>query len=193
MAIDTNILQIGDPRLHQKSINIPIPLTQEDLDIAVVLAGLLESHRLIGASAPQIGINKNIFVTKVREPQKSGEVLTLRKYFNQEITFQSKEIVEIYEGCGSVLRNGLFGPVLRPKLIEVTAYGESNQKFKLRTDGILARVILHEFDHLQGILFTERVSDYTRLMDLEHYKEFAKTNKNQIASYAMTAFELINL
>ena len=113
---------------------------------------------LIGIAAPQIAENYMAFVTHPRNTgaRKLVRADKLRIYINPKLTFKSKEESLIYEGCGSL--GDVFGPVLRPKEVEVEALDENGKKFRLRCDGILARVIQHEYDHLQGILFIDRVS-----------------------------------
>jgi len=70
----------------------------------------------------------------------------------------------VYEGCGSVAHGELFAPVKRPKTITVEAYDKKGQKFRLVCDGLLGRVIQHEYDHLSGIEFTEKILDYRKIM-----------------------------
>lgn len=185
------IIQIGSPELHAKSIAIQDFQEEKIADLVQTLKELLAPNKLIGVSAPQIGINKRIFVTNVREPNQNGkEELTFRVYINPVIISTSPETIEMYEGCGSVLQNNLFGPVSRPTTVTVEAFDLEHTKFRLTANGILARVILHEFDHLEGILFTEKVADYRKLMSLENYIAFAKTNTAQKEAYKITTFEL---
>jgi peptide deformylase len=75
----------------------------------------------------------------------------------------------------------------------VEAYELTGQKFRLSSDGILARVIQHEFDHLQGVLFTEKISDYTKLLDLEFYRETVRNDPDQIAASKITVKDFLIL
>ena len=75
----------------------------------------------------------------------------------------------MYEGCGSVAYSKLFAPVKRPKEVSIEAFDEKGKKFKLKADGFLARVILHEYDHLEGIAFTEKITDVTKMMSSGEY------------------------
>ena len=61
----------------------------------------------------------------------------------------------------------------------IEAFNINGEKFRLLCNGLLARVIQHEYDHLFGIEFTEKVMDYKKLMSLEHYINFMKEKKNQ--------------
>ncbi len=67
-----------------------------------------------------------------------------------------KKQVIIYEGCGSVAYAKLFAPVRRPEKIIIEASDANGNQFKLKAEGFLSRVIQHEYDHLDGIEFTEK-------------------------------------
>jgi peptide deformylase len=77
----------------------------------------------------------------------------------------------IYEGCGSVAYAKLFAPVRRPEKITIEALDENGNIFRLSADGMLARVIQHEFDHLNGIEFTEKITDMRKIMSSEEYRK----------------------
>lgn len=61
-----------------------------------------------------------------------------------------------YEGCGSVASGGLFGVVKRPETVTVRAVNEFGEMFELQTGGLLARIIKHEIDHLNGIFLSTK-------------------------------------
>lgn len=129
--------------------------------------------------------------TKTRSKDQSDE---LRIYINPKIVETSKEEVIIYEGCGSVLNGQLFGPVKRPRTITIEAFSRDGKKFRFTADGILGRVIQHEYDHLQGIEFLEKVYDYKKLMTVEHYLDQIKNNPdhNRASIISIKEFELIS-
>ncbi|MEK7079556.1 MAG: peptide deformylase [Patescibacteria group bacterium] len=146
---------------------------------------------LIGIAAPQIGENYHVFLTQPRKTNarklEKGDIL--RVYINPKITFKSKETNLIYEGCGCVPHSSIFGPVIRPREIEVEAYDVSGQKFRLRCDGILARVIQHEYDHLQGIEFLEKISENRKIISWDFYRRDIRNSKEQKASSKITKIE----
>lgn len=84
-------------------------------------------------------------------------------------------MVDGYEGCGSVACGGLFGIVRRPEIVCVRAHNEQGETFELETGGLLARVIQHEIDHLDGICFIDKVSDTSTLLGRG---EYIKQKKN---------------
>lgn len=190
MTFPETIIQIGSQELIAPSLEIPNITAPEVAELANHLQLLLSPHKLIGISAIQIGIPQRIFVTNVREPKANGkDETTFRVFINPTMIETSSTMVEMFEGCGSILKNNLFGPVSRPDTIAIQAFNLLGQQFQLKANGILARVIQHEFDHIEGILFTQKVSDYKRLMDLDHYIQFAKTNISQKEAYSITVLE----
>lgn len=139
----------------------------------------INKTELIGIAAPQIAQNYMIFVTHPRCTKSRSLRRTdiLRTYINPKITFNSQKENVIYEGCGSVVNGDLFGPVSRPEEIEVEALDEKGEKFRLRCNGILARVIQHEYNHLMGVEFLERISDYGKVIVGDYYRKIEKLLK----------------
>jgi len=155
------------------------------------LMDTMRENQLIGMAAPQIGENFQIFLTEPRKtPNRTLVQDELRVYINPTITAFSTDEVIIYEGCGSVVHGQLFGPVRRPKEITIEAFDEAGKQFRLRCDGILARVIQHESDHLRGIEFTEKIADYRLLMDADFYRERIKNSQEQIKAAGITVCEV---
>ena len=132
-------------------------------------------EELIGMAAPQLGILKRVFVTEIRKTKtrKSG-LDGFRVFINPKITRYSQKTVPMYEGCGSIFHGNLFGEVSRPKNVDVEYTDENGDQHKERFRGLLARVVQHEYDHIEGILFTERMTDLRTLMDKEHYLKMVK-------------------
>lgn len=168
-----NIAQIGNPIIRKKSKKV---LVINSKKIKTVVKNLIDSlyyHDLIGMAAPQIGVNLRIFVIGIRETKFRKNIQAKSKsvsvYINPEISWKSKKMNESYEGCGSVAFANLFGPLERPKEVEIRAYNEKGDLFTQRADGLLARVIQHEYDHLDGIVFVDKVSDTRKLMSRNEY------------------------
>ena len=187
MAI-RKVIEAGDPRLkvNNKLIsNFKSPKTKK------LIKDLTDSMRkadLIGIAAPQIGENYMIFVTEPRntKARKLGTADKLRIYINPKITYQSEKQNVIYEGCGSVSD---FGPVIRPEEVEVEAIDENGKKFSLRANGILGRVIQHENDHLHGIEFIQKVSDYGKIVVQAYYRKNIRNSMLQKKNSLITKIE----
>lgn len=173
-----NTIQIGDPVLKRKNKVVSDFSDREVKKVVKDLIDTMKKRELIGMAAPQIGYNYKIFVTQPRKTKARNLTFKdkVRVYINPKLIKASKEKIVIWEGCGCVgVKDMFFGPVTRSKEITVQAQDENGKKFQIYTDGILARVILHELDHLEGIEFIEKVDDYKKLMHEAHY---TKTIRN---------------
>lgn len=159
------VIQIGDPRFKNKN-NIIADFKDKKLSSLILdLKDTMNKTGLVGIAAPQIGENYCVFVTHPRntKTRSIGKEDIFRVCVNPKITFFSEERVVIYEECGSVVKGQLFGPVERPSEVKIEAQDENGDKFEITRDGLLARVIQHEYDHMFGIKFTEKISDYKKL------------------------------
>jgi peptide deformylase len=170
-------LQIGNPVLKNKNQKIQDINSSEVTKLIENLKDTMYDSQLIGIAAPQIGSNKRLFITETRETKyrPPDQADKLRIYINPKIVETSQKKIIIYEGCGSVLSGQLLGPVSRPRWIKIRATNLKGKKFEFKADGILGRVIQHEYDHLLGIEFTEKIDDYKKLMSRKHYIERIKT------------------
>ncbi|HKK46640.1 MAG TPA: peptide deformylase [Balneolaceae bacterium] len=132
----------------------------------------------VGLAAPQIGKLRRVFVAdadgmadKEDEESKYGPIVMI----NPEITFKSDNTVSLDEGCLSI--PGVNAPVTRPEKIVVSYLNRDFKKQELEVDGWLARVIQHERDHLDGILFLDHLSIFKRKMLGSKLKEIAEGRK----------------
>ena len=145
-----------DPRLNQKSLPVAT-INAEVKNLISGLSHLLESEkdpRGIGLAAPQVGILKRIIlVRRIKNRGEEGEIVAL---INPVIIRFSKKLATDMEGCLSV--PGFYGLVRRPASIKITALNGEGKTLNFGAGGLFARVIQHEIDHLDGILFTEKVS-----------------------------------
>lgn len=105
----------------------------------------------VGLAAPQVGVSLRFFVVDTR---REGERLA---FFNPEIVETSDDSVPYEEGCLSV--PGLYHDVMRPSRVTVHAQDINGKGFTLQASGLLARVIQHEYDHLEGRLFIDRLDE----------------------------------
>jgi peptide deformylase len=168
MAVRT-LLQAGDPGLKISVRNVRD--ISEVTSLVTDLTDTMRKYDLIGIAATQIGEPYSVFITELRQTQYRalGQTDELRVFLNPGLADVSNETIEIYEGCGSVSDIGVFGPVVRPGRITVAAQDMKLRLFRLTCDGILARVIQHEIDHLHGIEFIEKVADPGLLIRNEEY------------------------
>lgn len=184
-------MQLGDPRLKIATKAI---VDFKDVYLRQVVDDLIDTMRkgdLVGMAAPQVGENLQVFVTELRETKtRTGyQTDTPRVFINPKIIEASEEEVLIYEGCGCVAKGTLFGPVKRPRIITIEAFNQDGKRFQLKCDGLLGRVIQHENDHLQGIEFTEKISDYSKLLYIDYYVETIRNSPEQLQASRITLKE----
>lgn len=147
MAI-RNILKEGDELLSKKCRQVD-KIDERVLTLLDDMAETMYESDGVGLAAPQVGILKRVVVIDVGEG--------LIELINPEIIKQSGEQREV-EGCLSV--PGISGYTLRPEKVTVKALDRNGKEIKLTGEGLLARAFCHELDHLEGILFREKVVEY---------------------------------
>jgi peptide deformylase len=164
--------QIGEKVIRQKSNIVKDVSGREVRRIIKDLTDSMRRTNLVGMAAPQIGKNLRIFVTEIRQTtyrKNLSKSDPLKVFINPRIIWRSKKQTAGYEGCGSVASAGLFGLVKRPLSVICEAIDENGRLFRIKASGLLARVIQHENDHLNGVVFIDRVDDTKTLMDRESY------------------------
>ena len=150
MAI-REIVVVGsaDEEILRKSCR---PVTDFDGKLRTLLDDMAETMyfegRGVGLAAPQIGIRRQIFVADV------GDDTGLHEFINPEIVEMEGEVVSS-EGCLSI--PGVNGDVLRPEKVTIRAQDRFGKEFTLIAEDFLAICICHEYDHLTGTLFTDKV------------------------------------
>ncbi|HEY4506955.1 MAG TPA: peptide deformylase [Candidatus Paceibacterota bacterium] len=107
----------------------------------------------VGLAANQVGLDLQIFVI---DKKLAIENEVPEAYINPEMTEYSKDEAEMEEGCLSI--PNYWHQIKRAKKIKLKAIDESGKKIKIKAKGFLARVLQHEFDHLQGMLIKDRIS-----------------------------------
>ncbi len=112
----------------------------------------------IGLAAPQVGVHQQLLVIDLDLENPATPPMVL---INPEITAEGGSICTYEEGCLSI--PGVYFDVVRPSVVEVSYRCEMGRSRRLKADGLLARCIQHEMDHLNGVLFVDRVSDGTGL------------------------------
>jgi len=126
------------------------------------MVGLMRHARGIGLAAPQVGILERFFVVQIDSDP-------VHVFINPSILGTSHETGMYEEGCLSI--PGLYADVKRPTEIQVQAWNQNGRPFTLNADGMLARVILHELDHLNGVLFLDYLSERKRDKLLQKYRK----------------------
>ena len=127
---------------------------EEVRDLARAMLHSMYAARGIGLAAPQVGVHKQLLVIDLDLEEAATPPLVL---INPEITAASASFNSYEEGCLSIPK--VYLEVVRPSTVEVSFRDEQGRPRRLKADGLLARCIQHEMDHLQGVLFVDRVTD----------------------------------
>ncbi|HEX7036752.1 MAG TPA: peptide deformylase [Pseudomonadales bacterium] len=174
MAI-REIIRMGHPTLRSRAR----PLSDEEIvspEIARLVEDMVETlHHVggIGLAAPQV--NEPVRLAIVDVPggaSRYGDIpaMPLTVFVNPEIEVLDDARAGYWEGCLSV--PGLRGYVQRPQHVRVRARTLQNEPLELELKGFLATVVQHEFDHLDGRLYIDRIEDTTLLMFDEEFERF---------------------
>lgn len=160
------IVIYGDPVLREVSEPVET-VNQEIKDLVSDMVDTLKKAQGLGLAAVQIGVPKRVFiidlsVADITEP--------LRVFINPEIIETEGEI-EYEEGCLSF--PGIYQKIERPARIQVRALDQDGNQFELEVDGVVARAILHEYDHLEGKLFIDHLSTISRSLLKGRLKKLA--------------------
>jgi peptide deformylase len=146
------VITLGDELLRQKAKKIE-KIDDEIVNITKQMLEILKRDKGVGLAGPQIGIMKRIFVVHIEGDEQ-------RIFINPSILETSHETAKFEEGCLSV--PGVYANVIRSDSIKIQAWNEKGRPFTIETGGLLARVIQHEYDHLDGILFIDHVPENVR-------------------------------
>ena len=153
------VREVGEPILNSKCEKVDVENINDDiLDIIEDLKATLEYGTGLGIAAPQIGVNKRIIVVGAKKENinyNDAEEIPVTAMINPTWKKLSEDTDIQYEGCMSV--PSIRGKVERYKNIEVTYYNENGEKIARELQGFFARLVQHECDHLDGIVFLDKV------------------------------------
>ena len=144
---------LGD-RVLRKATKRVAKVDDSIRDLAHKMLQTMYSEDGIGLAAPQVGIHKQILVVDTDPEEASNQPLVL---INPKIIRESKQMACGQEGCLSI--PGVFLDVIRPAAVEVSFKDENGRPQKIKASDLLARVIQHEMDHLNGVMFVDRVEN----------------------------------
>ena len=166
------ILVRGNPRLHVKAKKVG----RVDDTVRRLMDDMVETmgaNSGVGLAATQVGVAQRVIVMKV-----DNHLYTLA---NPEIQRMEGEQTG-YEGCLSV--PGLIGEVTRAEKVVARALNRQGKSVKIKAEGLLARCIQHEIDHLDGVLFLDRVTSLDSLREVEVGTEEEAAEEAEVASGA---------
>jgi peptide deformylase len=166
------VARMGHPVLRAKAR----PLEKSEIKGAVVqkliddMLDTMAEYHGVGLAAPQVHEALRIFVAAIDEDDaEEGDVEPL-VIINPEITVVGAEVIEDWEGCLSI--PDVRGRVPRAREIKVRALDRKGERIELRAHDFPARVIQHETDHLDGVLFFDRMRSFQSLTFLDEYSRY---------------------
>lgn len=151
-----NIITYPHPTLRRTSR----PLARVDAELRKLIRGMFDimyAAKGIGLAANQIDVPLRFFIVNLEAKAGAGEELV---FINPVISLPRGGSEEAEEGCLSL--PGLYGPVVRPKQVRISAYSLAGNEVQIDASGLLARCVQHELDHLDGVLFPDRMSPAAR-------------------------------
>ena len=158
-----DIKLMGDPILREECEEIP-EVDDELRRLASDMFDTMYDADGVGLAAPQVGVTRRLIVVDPRE-----EGVTPRALVNPRVLEASEETDRAEEGCLSI--PGLREVVERKAEVVVEAENLDGETIRIEADGLHARVLLHEIDHLDGVLFLDRVSPLKRKMLMKKWKK----------------------
>jgi peptide deformylase len=165
-----NIVAYPNKILKQKAQ----PITEINKHIQELAKNMLETMYAkngIGLAGNQVGELLRIIVIDIQEEETFNPIVCI----NPEIIWQSQELEERDEGCLSIL--GISEIVKRPAKVRAAYTNLNGEKVEIEADGLLATALQHEIDHLNGILFIDRISKLKRDILIKKYKKSQEETK----------------
>jgi peptide deformylase len=159
-AGELKIVKLGDEILRQKTV----PVTKFGLKLEKTveqMIRLMDEADGIGLAAPQVGIGERFFTVHIRNEEPFV-------FINPSIIETSAETAKCEEGCLSL--PGVYADIVRASRIKVQAFDINGRPFTIECGGTLARVIQHEYEHLDGILFYDHLPEFKQAKLLEKYQ-----------------------
>ncbi len=176
MAI-LKVARLGHPVLRAKALPVPpgeirSPRIQQLVDD---MFETMHEYGGIGLAAPQVHEGLRLFVAGVREadrvtPMSDDEGMPFVALINPEISVVGKSIESGWEGCLSI--PDIRGRVPRAAAVRVRAFDRTGQRVEIDASGLPARVIQHEYDHLDGVLFFDRMPSFESLTFMDEFRRF---------------------
>src|SRR3989338_6653237 len=165
------IIIAPDPRLKNKCL----PVRRVDKEVQKLMDDMLESMyaaKGIGLAAPQVGVHKHVIVIDIAKKEEKPAPLCMA---DPETVWVSEEKVCNEEGCLSLPDQ--FAEVTRPARVRVRYLDRNDSTREIEADGLLARCIQHEMDHLKGTLFVDHISALKRNIILRKLTKIKKLQK----------------
>ena len=156
------VLRMGHPVLRERSKPVEGFGTRELLELVADMKDTMAAKHGAGLAAPQIGVAQRVVIFGVTQNPRypDAEEVPFTVLVNPKIVLLTREVEEGWEGCLSV--PGMRGVVPRYTKLRYSGYDEHGKPIEREAEGFHARVVQHECDHLDGILYPQRMTDLSQ-------------------------------
>jgi peptide deformylase len=166
------VARMGHPVLRERArllgrTEVAAPVIQKLIDDMI---DTMVEYNGVGLAAPQVHESLRLFVASLDTGDGDDAKVEPIAIINPEIQIIGREVVDDWEGCLSI--PDIRGRVPRSRQISVKAYDRKGKRIEVKAGGFTARVILHETDHLDGVLFFDRMTSMQSLTYLDEYSRY---------------------
>jgi peptide deformylase len=168
-----DIVLMGDPVLRTRAEEV----TSFDDELRTLVRDMFETMyhaEGIGLAAPQVGVSKRVLVVDLRREEEPEARVAL---VNPVLAWASPELDKEAEGCLSI--PGLEEMVVRPWAVKVEGCDPKGRPVSLEAEELFARALQHEIDHVDGILFLDRLSPLKRRMAMKKWKKLQEEKEKK--------------
>jgi peptide deformylase len=171
------VVLLGKPILRKKAKKVTNPTSTQTQKLVAQMIATCDLSKGVGIAAPQVNIGEQIFIIWQRPLKRRPELKVFgpEAIINPRILGVSKQIKKAYEGCLSI--PGILGNVPRHVHVEVEYTNIQGDRIRARFSHFLARIFQHEFDHLQGIVYLDRITGRDIITEKEYINLLAKKHK----------------
>lgn len=176
------IVRLGHPALRTPARAVPAG-TIADREVQQLIDDMVETMRDahgVGLAAPQVGVGLQLFVCEVQGDEEGHAAVPLRVVVNPMLTPLAGDLVYDWEGCLSI--PDLRGLVPRHPQVRVRGLDRSGAPLDYVAGGFEARIVQHEFDHLNGVVFLDRMRDLRSLAYLDEWSEYLADGEQAAAA-----------
>lgn len=164
------VVRLGHPALRQKSEDVDLARVK-DPKFQKLIDDMIETMRAyegVGIAAPQIGLPLAIFCVEYKSNRRYPDMPNIPVYtvLNPRLTVTDSSEIRLMEGCLSV--PDLRGDTPRAKAVKLKGFDRHGAPLEIEAKGFHARILQHEYDHLQGKVYLDRVQDKKSLCYIEH-------------------------
>jgi len=171
------VARMGHPVLRAKA-NAVDPAAIKSAEVQQLIDDMfatMREYQGVGLAAPQVHVGLRLFVagfppSTAKDEEDEEDRVPLMALINPEITPLGSDLEEDWEGCLSI--PDIRGKVPRAREIQVRAYDRRGRRLEMRARGFTARVIQHETDHLDGVLFFDRMKSFETLTFLDEFSRY---------------------